>query len=398
MGDLACFDLEVGYENWGVAEILRAVLPEESESVSSYSIIGHIAHLNLKPEVMEYKHVIGEVILDKNSMVTTVVNKLNTIDNTFRNFQMELLAGEDNFVTCARENGCTFEMDFSKVYWNPRLSTEHQRVVDLLNKDDILYDVFAGVGPFAIPVARKGATVYANDLNPNSHDALVKNVKCNKIKPDKLHTYNIDGREFIQTILKAHLTTILKARAEVLHGGTCDSNSRDRTDLCKKNASDTNEQPKEGEFESGRDFKETETQITSKIYITMNLPALALEFLDAYRGLLSDFPAGLQSDPRVLQALPTVLCYCFSKSEDSESDVRSRAESILGYGLPTDSRVRMVRNVAPNKEMVCVVFRLSPEVVFDAGVQSEDERKGENSAEVSDDQPLTKKRRISESV
>ena len=55
------------------------------------------------------------------SNVKTVVNKLNAIDNTFRNFQMELLAGEDNLVTLCRENGFTFKMDFSKVYWNPRL-------------------------------------------------------------------------------------------------------------------------------------------------------------------------------------------------------------------------------------------------------------------------------------
>lgn len=65
--------------------------------------------------------VAGEVIMDKTPSVRTVVNKVATIDNTFRNFHMELLAGEDNLVTDARENGCTFHMDFAKVYWNPRL-------------------------------------------------------------------------------------------------------------------------------------------------------------------------------------------------------------------------------------------------------------------------------------
>ena len=59
--------------------------------------------------------------MDKVPTVKTVVNKLNQIDNTFRNFKMELLAGEDQFVTKVRENDCNFELDFSKVYWNPRL-------------------------------------------------------------------------------------------------------------------------------------------------------------------------------------------------------------------------------------------------------------------------------------
>lgn len=65
--------------------------------------------------------VTGEVLLDKINMLRTVVNKLNSIDNTYRTFEMELLAGEDNFVTQTKENGYIYELDFSKVYWNSRL-------------------------------------------------------------------------------------------------------------------------------------------------------------------------------------------------------------------------------------------------------------------------------------
>lgn len=39
---------------------MRAILPSDHESVSSFTQIGHIAHLNLKDEVLPYKHLIGE--------------------------------------------------------------------------------------------------------------------------------------------------------------------------------------------------------------------------------------------------------------------------------------------------------------------------------------------------
>jgi len=66
-------------------------------------------------------HLVGQVILDKLSIVKTVVHKTQIIDNTFRNFQMEVIAGEENFITVAREHGFSYQLDFSKVYWNPRL-------------------------------------------------------------------------------------------------------------------------------------------------------------------------------------------------------------------------------------------------------------------------------------
>jgi len=68
-----------------------------------------------------YCEFVGQVILDKLPPVKTVVHKTQSIDNTFRNFSMEVLAGDTDFITVAREHGFSFMLDFSKVYWNPRL-------------------------------------------------------------------------------------------------------------------------------------------------------------------------------------------------------------------------------------------------------------------------------------
>ena len=60
VSELKWFDLELGYSNWGHSDILQAILPEKSDSVTGFSSIGHILHLNLKEEVMEYKSIIGK--------------------------------------------------------------------------------------------------------------------------------------------------------------------------------------------------------------------------------------------------------------------------------------------------------------------------------------------------
>jgi tRNA (guanine37-N1)-methyltransferase len=54
--------------------------------------------MNLKDEYLPYKNVIGQIVLDKNHGLRTVVNKLDTIDNEFRFFKMEVLAGEEDFL------------------------------------------------------------------------------------------------------------------------------------------------------------------------------------------------------------------------------------------------------------------------------------------------------------
>lgn len=55
------------------------------------------------------------MVLDKNPAIKTVVNKLASIDEKFRFFKMELLAGEARYETEVKEGGCRFLMDYSKV-------------------------------------------------------------------------------------------------------------------------------------------------------------------------------------------------------------------------------------------------------------------------------------------
>lgn len=117
-------------------------------------------------------------------MIRTVINKVSDVgvDDEYRTFDYQLLAGDSNMRVEAKFINCVFRFDFSKVYWNPRLHTEHQRMVDLFQPLEAVCDVMAGVGPFAVPAGKKKVFVWANDLNPESYSRLKASIKENKVR------------------------------------------------------------------------------------------------------------------------------------------------------------------------------------------------------------------------
>nr|CDJ84386.1 Protein of unknown function Met10 domain containing protein [Haemonchus contortus] len=175
--------LTVAFEDWDIRSIIKAVLPSDLD-FSSYSQTGHIVHVNLRENLLPYKRIIGQILLEKVSRCRTVVNKVDEIKSEYRNFELDLLAGVDDYVTETLEAGVRYRLDFSKVFWNSRLSHEHERVVKLFDRRSLVYDACAGVGPFVLPALKKGHASHAlaNDLNPESVRWLKENAVLNKME------------------------------------------------------------------------------------------------------------------------------------------------------------------------------------------------------------------------
>lgn len=138
----------------------------------------------MRERYQPYKHVIGQVILDKNPVIRTVINKTDDVgtQNEFRTFSYEVLAGPDDMLVEVSEAGCVFNFDYSKVYWNSKLSGEHERICAMFKPGEVVADVMAGIGPFAAPAGKKGVFVWANDKNPESYKYLTDIVKRNKVR------------------------------------------------------------------------------------------------------------------------------------------------------------------------------------------------------------------------
>ncbi len=161
-----------------------------------------LAHLNLREQYLPYKKLIAEVLMDKNPHIRTVINKIDQVGekNEYRTFSYELLAGEHDLRVELQEANCVFRFDYSKVYWNSRLETEHKRLVERFQPGEAICDVMAGVGPFAIPAGKKHCFVWANDLNPDSYASLEDSVARNKVhlispsNDSKEHAYSSKGQ------------------------------------------------------------------------------------------------------------------------------------------------------------------------------------------------------------
>lgn len=61
--NIEIFNLKVSYENWNFHEIMQAIMPDDHDIVSGFSEVGHIAHFNLRDEVLPYKDIIGKYII-----------------------------------------------------------------------------------------------------------------------------------------------------------------------------------------------------------------------------------------------------------------------------------------------------------------------------------------------
>lgn len=51
--------ISLSYENWSVEDLFKAILPT-AQSLSSFSQIGHVIHLNLREHLDPFKKVIGQ--------------------------------------------------------------------------------------------------------------------------------------------------------------------------------------------------------------------------------------------------------------------------------------------------------------------------------------------------
>jgi len=133
------------------------------------------------------------------------------VEGDFRTRNLEILAGEDNTETEYKEFGCKFLVDVENAFFSPRLSTERERIGNLIQDGEVITNMFAGIGMFSIMAAKKKkCTVYSLDINPAASNLCVKNIELNKLA-GKVISINGDASEIIkeQLVDKSDRTLML---------------------------------------------------------------------------------------------------------------------------------------------------------------------------------------------
>ncbi len=170
-------------EIMGLRDQLRGIIPDrELRGISDhFEVIGDIAIISIPPELSAYKPDIARVIVSRRRNISTVLNKVAKVSGDGRTAAYEILTGT-TMETLHREFGFAYRFDVSKVFFNTRLASERKRIADQTESGERVYVPFCGVGPFAIPVAARGAHVVAVEQNPDAFPYLEENIGLNKVK------------------------------------------------------------------------------------------------------------------------------------------------------------------------------------------------------------------------
>ncbi|RMG41386.1 MAG: class I SAM-dependent methyltransferase family protein, partial [Methanobacteriota archaeon] len=166
-----------------IAEVLHTVIPENlwKDIPSSFDIIGDKIVVEIKPSLNEFEADIGMAFMFVHPSVTSVYRKEGAVSGSYRIRPVRLIAGKDEPLTIHREYGLAIVVDVSKVYFSPRLSTEHARVASLANEGERILDMFCGVGSFPLHIAKNvDAEITAIDLNPDAIECLKKSIALNR--------------------------------------------------------------------------------------------------------------------------------------------------------------------------------------------------------------------------
>ena len=204
-----------------VLEVIRQVDPEyrvrdletllgecgwtdaELETVpGSWAVVGSVVLVRV-PDDCSDEIALAEALLEIQGDAETVLADEGISNEgqsgTYREPRTRHLAGERDTETVHVEHGTRYGLDPSRVMFSPGNQAERVRMGEVVSPSERVFDMFAGIGYFTLPMARAGASVTAAEINPTAFRYLLENAMRNDVS-DRIDAYRVDCRDLVDTV------------------------------------------------------------------------------------------------------------------------------------------------------------------------------------------------------
>lgn len=164
---------------------------EKARAPRAFDQMGDIVVLKVPDALWSRRHELGDAVLRFLPAARAVFHD-HGVTGAFRTRRLEPLAGDANPETTVVENGVRLRVDVSRAYFSPRLGDERARIVGLTRPGERAIDLFGGVAPLGVQLARAGVEAVSIDLNPAAVELARLNAALNKVD---IEVHQGDARE-----------------------------------------------------------------------------------------------------------------------------------------------------------------------------------------------------------
>jgi len=179
---------EVDFERSPKIQSYREILAKRlgdatlSNATKRYDLLGNIAVIDSDDSSLARR--LAKTIMEVNKNVSTVIRKGGAVSGLYRTRKYYYVMGKRNYIAVYKENGATFRFDVRKVFFSPRLAYERKRISEAAGDGENVMVMFAGVGPFAIEIAKahRSSNVVAVELNKYAYSYMLENIRLNRLE------------------------------------------------------------------------------------------------------------------------------------------------------------------------------------------------------------------------
>jgi len=165
----------------------------------SWAVIGSVILVGVPVDCPD-ETAVAEALLELHGEADTVLADEGIADVTVgeggvhREPRRRHLAGSRDTETVHVEDGTQYALDPTTVMFSPGNQAERRRMGAIVSADERVFDMFAGIGYFTLPMARAGARVTATEVNPTAFRYLLENAMANDVA-SRVEAYHTDCRE-----------------------------------------------------------------------------------------------------------------------------------------------------------------------------------------------------------